>query len=150
MISPLRKLCHLIGMAAVVGDALLNLTLIWPLAERGLAWSTALSAVVQGSCLAWLIQRRVGRLDWPRLRSTAMRTLIATGVMAGACLMTKALLPFDGSRLQQIGALAGPVVVGGLTYLMAARLLSLSELTWILSGKSSGASTELPDEADIP
>jgi putative peptidoglycan lipid II flippase len=142
-ISPVR-----VGMAAVVGDALLNLTLIWPLAERGLAWSTAFSAVAQGSCLVWMIERRVGRLDWQRLRSTAARTLVATAAMVGGCLVTKALIPFEGSRLQQAGALVAPVAAGIVTYLIAARFLGLSELSWILSRKSADTPRELPDDSE--
>jgi len=129
--SPVR-----VGMMAVVGDLLLNLTLIWPLAERGLAWSTALSAVVQGGCLVWLIQRRVGRLDWPRLRATAARTSVATLLMACTCLVAKEIVPFGEDRLQQTGALVVPVIAGIATYLLAARILGLSELQWILSRRT--------------
>jgi len=142
-ISPVR-----VGMAAVVGDAFLNLTLIWPLAERGLAWSTAFSAVAQGGCLVWMIQRRVGRLDWRRLRSTAARTLIATTAMVGACLAIKALIPFDGSRLQQVGALVGPVATGIVAYLIAAHFLGINELSWILSRKSADTGREIPDDTE--
>jgi len=142
-ISPVR-----VGMAAVVGDALLNLTLIWPLAERGLAWSTAFSAVAQGGCLVWMIERRVGRLDWRRLRSTAARTLVAAAVMVGACLVTKAAIPFEGSRLQQVGALLGPVAVGIVTYLTAARFLGLSELSWIFSRRPFDGAAQISDDTE--
>jgi putative peptidoglycan lipid II flippase len=139
-ISPVR-----VGMAAVVGDAILNLTLIWPLAERGLAWSTALSAVLQGSCLVWLIQRRIGRLDWARIRKTTVRALGATTVMVVTCLVTTSLIPTDRTTWRQVIALAGPVAVGLGTYVAAARLLGLVELSWLLS-RSIAEPSDAPDD----
>ena len=65
----------------MAGDTALNLSLIWPFAERGLAWSTSISAVTQMSCLVWLIQRRVGRLDWRALSQTIALLVPALGVL---------------------------------------------------------------------
>ncbi|MSR57161.1 MAG: murein biosynthesis integral membrane protein MurJ [Planctomycetaceae bacterium] len=127
-LSPMR-----VGMWAVLGDLILNLTLIWPLAERGLAFSTALSAVAQMSCLIVLLQRRVGRLDWPRLRGTAIRAVVATAAMAAACLGSMQIFPFDENRASQILGLVVPVVVSFVVYLAAARLLRMEEIGWLFS-----------------
>ena len=80
-----RRIPLLLGLAAVGLDLMMNLSLIWPWAERGLAASTALSASAQFACLAWLIQTRVGRLDWQRLAITGAKALLATGAMAAVC-----------------------------------------------------------------
>lgn len=127
-IAPLR-----VGLWAVACDTILNLTLIWPLAERGLAWSTALSATGQMICLVWLIQRRVGRLNWRRLMATAARTVLATGLMSACSLGAMLLFPFDDGRWQQILSVFGPVTLGIASFLAAARLVGLVELNWLLS-----------------
>lgn len=127
-LAPLR-----IGLSAVVCDTILNLTLIWPLAERGLAWSTALSATGQMLCLVWLIERRLGRLDWKPLRSTALRTILATGLMVASCRGAMVLFPFGAAHWQQVVSVLGPVTLGIVTYITAARLLGLVELNWLLS-----------------
>jgi putative peptidoglycan lipid II flippase len=136
--SPLR-----IGLWAVLWDTILNLTLIWPLAERGLAWSTAFSAIGQMSLLVWLIQRRVGRLDWPSLWRTSARTALATTLMAAAVLGTMRLVPYGVGHLEQIGAAILPVSAGVVVYLLAARLAGLVEIGWLLSRHG-------PEPADAP
>jgi putative peptidoglycan lipid II flippase len=126
--APLR-----VGLWAVACDTILNLTLIWPLAERGLACSTALSATGQIFCLVWLIQRRVGQLDWRRLMATAARTVLATGLMSACCAGAMLLLPFGDGRWQQILSVFGPVTLGIASFFAAARLTGLVELNWLLS-----------------
>src|SRR4029077_4444684 len=76
-----RKVPVQVGLIAVVLDLSLNFSLIWPWAERGLAASTAISAAVQGALFAWMIQWRVGRLDWRRLFATGGKALFATSAM---------------------------------------------------------------------
>src|SRR5262249_22515878 len=83
-----RRLPVIVGMGAGGLDLALNLSLIWPFAERGLAASTALSAAIQVMCLAWLIQTRIGRLDWARLATTTLKTGLATGAMSAVCLVS--------------------------------------------------------------
>jgi putative peptidoglycan lipid II flippase len=139
-LSPVR-----VGMCAVFFDALLNLTLIWPLAERGLAWSTAFSAAVQFGTLAWLLQGHVGQLDWRKLAVTMARTLAATAAMAAGCLTAIRFFPFDDNPLQQMLSLIVPVGTGIVVYLAAARLVKLDEPGWLLA-------RSLPDDegTEIP
>lgn len=121
-LAPMR-----VGLWAVGFDTILNLTLIWPLAERGLAYSTALSAAGQLACLVWLMQRRLGRFDWPRLGRTAMQAALATSLMAAACVGAQALTPEGGDRWSRILALVVPLMTGAVTYFVAARLVGLDE-----------------------
>ena len=76
----------IVGLATLAVDLVLNLLLIWPLGERGLAWSTSLSSVVQVTILLALLQQRFGRFDWRTIAITALRSGIATVVMALVCL----------------------------------------------------------------
>ncbi len=47
-----------VAVAAVFLNLALNLTLVWPLGAAGMAWATAVSAVVQTIALAWILRRR--------------------------------------------------------------------------------------------
>ena len=73
-----------IGVTVVGLNLLLNMTLIWILAEAGLALATAISASVQAVLLAIVLSRRWTPLDWRGLAATLMRSVLATGVMTVA------------------------------------------------------------------
>lgn len=68
------------GMVAL--NLTLNLTLIWPLAESGIAAATVVSAAVQLAILAALFTRRQSRLDFAALGRTALVAVLATALMA--------------------------------------------------------------------
>jgi putative peptidoglycan lipid II flippase len=121
-----------LGLCAVGLDLALNLSLIWPLAERGLALSTAISASLQVALLAWLIQGRVGRLDWAHIGATAARALVATGAMSAACLSALWLIPSGSSTAGETAALAIPILLAVVTYFAVARWLGLEELGLLL------------------
>ncbi len=76
-LTPLR-----VGMLAVGLNLSLNLTLIWPMAESGLALATAIAAVFQLAALLAILARRTLPVAWRTLAATALRTILATGVMA--------------------------------------------------------------------
>jgi hypothetical protein len=83
-----------------------------------------------------MIQRRVGRLEWKPLRSTALRTVAATAVMSASCVAAGALIgPGDG-HWHKLAASLVPVSVGILTYLAAARLIGLEEPQWLLARRA--------------
>ena len=127
-----------LGLCTVGLDLALNLSLIWPLAERGLALSTAISASLQVAYLAWLIQGRVGRLDWGHIGATAARALAATGVMSAVCLAALWLIPPASSALGQAAALAIPILLGMITYFAVARWLGLEELGMLFKKETGG------------
>lgn len=121
-----------VGLWAVACDTILNLTLIWPLAERGLAYSTALSATGQVLCLVWLIQRRLGSFDWLQLGKTTAQTALATGVMAAACLGAIWLIPTGNDHWGKAASALIPVAVAIVAFLVASRVVGLVELGWLL------------------
>jgi len=71
-----------VAVVAAVGNFGLNLLLLWPMAERGLALATALSAFAQFAVLALLVSRRLAHLQTRAILVTTGRTLVATAVMA--------------------------------------------------------------------
>jgi len=123
-----RRIPVILGLSAVALDLTLNLSLVWPLAERGLAASTAISASIQVVCLAWLIQKRVGRLDWLQLATTGAKALLATAVMSAVCRATLEYIP-AGKRSPGEGvSLVIAISLALLTYFGVARWLAIEEL----------------------
>jgi len=128
-----------IGLAALVANLFLNLTLIWPLGGRGVALSTALVSAAQAIATGWSLQRRTGPFDWPAIGSTFRRTLLATAVMSVTCLtLTVVLPPGDGWLLR--GARLGlPLSAGGIVFLITARLAGLQEPLQLLGARRRDA-----------
>lgn len=118
-----------VGLAAILLNLILNFTLIWPLGGPGLALSTALAAMLQVSVVAWYLQDRIGRLGWHDLMQTAVRVLVATALMAGACLLTFAMLTAeDATVVARLVRVVFPLAVAVGTYFAAAWLLGISDL----------------------
>jgi putative peptidoglycan lipid II flippase len=128
-----------------------NLILVWPLAEGGLALATVLSAVFQTAVLARLLGRRSAHLDWRAVASSTGRTLLATAAMGAvvyaAVYWAAPLLPLAGRRLYAVQCFGG-VAVGALVFVVAARLLRMSELADLLTRSASGPDDGEPPPAD--
>jgi putative peptidoglycan lipid II flippase len=120
-------------MAVVALNLLVNLILVWPLAELGLAISTALAAALQTGLLALTFSRAVSRLSWSAL-SAALANSAAASAAMGAVVWAVALVldvGAAGSRPAVSLQLAGMIAAGVVVYLLAARLLGMPEL-WLL------------------
>ena len=125
-VTPLR-----IGFLGIVVDLTMNLTLIWPWGALGLALSTALSAILQFALIAWLVQERIGRLDWSSLAQAAGRAATGSGVMGIVCLGVLWILP-DGTGLAaRCATVLIPLVVALAAYFSMAWWLGMSEI-WLL------------------
>ena len=126
-----------IALAVVCLNLALNCTLIWtPLREAGLAWSTAICAVIQAALLFTLLRRRLGHiLDAPVLGSW-LKSALATALMAAALLLVSSILPtgpeIPPSWTQALGTLAALVTTGALVFAVAAGALRMPELAWAL------------------
>jgi putative peptidoglycan lipid II flippase len=125
-ITPLR-----VGLAAVVLNVILNLTLIWIFGGVGLALSTTMVATIQCLTTAWLMQQRIGRLDGRQIGLSLIKTAIATVALAITCwtageLLRKSSIPFG--RAANLGI---PLCAGLAVYLAAAWLVRLEE-PWLL------------------
>jgi putative peptidoglycan lipid II flippase len=124
-VTPLRVAMLVVGL-----NLLLNCLLIWtPLREAGLAWSTALSAVVQVLLLLRCARRHASPIDGAVLRSW-LRTALATALMAAGVLLLRALLPEPQSWAESLGWLLGTVGCGVAVVAAAALLLRMPELRW--------------------
>lgn len=123
-----------IGAWMVALNLTLNLLLVWPLAEAGLAVATATSAALQVILLMLIFSRRCSPLDWPVLGQTLLRALVASAVMlaVGYPLLSQlADGPELTTRLMRVGL---PLAACLVAYTVAYILLRGPELR-MLTGK---------------
>ncbi|MFM8640519.1 MAG: murein biosynthesis integral membrane protein MurJ [Planctomycetota bacterium] len=121
----------------------LNLTLIWtPLRVGGLALSTAVCAVIQIAIMTRLMHRRMGALagtDVPivdrETRAAFARTVAASAAMAAVTWPVTIAFRDEDTWLWSVGASLVFAGVGAVTYVAAARLLRMPELSWALRGR---------------
>ena len=132
-----------IALCMVGVNLALNLALVGPLEERGLALATAISATLQTVWLAWKLRRTLPEIEWRRIASGAARSLLAAAAMAAVLLFVLPSTPAPITGwMQALPYLAGLVATGVLTYLLVARLLRMDELHGLLrNGASSNNSS---------
>ena len=123
-----------IAVKMVVLNLILNLTLIWtPLRTSGLAWSTAICAVLQTGLLLQAVRHHVQEpIDAGVRRSMLTSLMLAIVMGAGVFTVLSMLDAPDGfwPRLLHIGLL---VAVGTIIYGGGAILLKMSELRLIFT-----------------
>lgn len=125
----------LVGLAAVGVNLALNLALVWPLAEVGLAISTAIAAGMQVVMLTAILSRGASRLAWDDLLPTLIKGALATLVMAMAVAMCARLAPIDDTLAgtEVAARLAAAIALGVAAYVGSARMLRMSELSVLFS-----------------
>jgi len=125
-----------VTLAFVAINVTLNLILIWPLAEAGLAWSTAICAILQFVTLAIIWRRRhaaPGAIVHRDLARSAAWTLLLTLAMAAAVALTLELLPAPGqTRGFDALRLAAGVGVGAGVFLALSIMVGRPEPRWML------------------
>ena len=123
--------------AWIVGlNLTLNLALIWPLAEAGLAVATSISAAVQVLVMMLIFSRRKGPLGWSALGATAARTVPATLLMAAAGYAALGLIaPADGLT-GELARVLLPLLASVVVYCVTYRLLGGRELSILVKGVS--------------
>ena len=123
-----------IAVATVGCNVALNLILIWPLAHVGLALALSLSAWLQTGLLAFILHRRGHWRADARLKTRAVRTLLATLVMAAALLAgVEGLGPLlAGAMAARITALAILVTGGAVLYGLAAHVFGAARIGQVL------------------
>ena len=124
-----------LSLVTVVLTIILDVTLMWPLAERGLALSASIAAGVQCLLLLWFAHRlHPGEptFDAPTLAGIG-RTLLATAIMAGVLLGVGAVWdhPPIGRWSAHFVRLLADVAIGGIIYLAVASVLLRQELRWL-------------------
>lgn len=120
-----------IGMVAF--NLILNLALIWPLKEAGLALSTSISAALQSAILLRLSRRLCTAPPFDRQTFAALARIAgAAAIMGGLVWLATRLAPPASAwldHLLRLGLLCG---VGGVAFAAAAYVLKCHELGWLL------------------
>ncbi len=124
-----------LGIVAVGVNLALNIVLIWPLAERGLAVATAVAASTQAALLAFALPLGAGRLAWRDLLTTFCKSGIATVLMAAVVIgVDRAFAASaDASRMHSAGQAVLMIAAGVVVYLATARLLGMRELSLLFT-----------------
>ena len=131
-----------VSLVTVAFNLALNLILIWPLKEAGLAWSTAAASILQLAVLSALARRKLA--PEPLLardaRASIMRTTALSLVMGSAVLAVAALLPDPISWVSNAGTLTALIATGAIVFGLGAVLSKAPEFGWLL-GRNSSRST---------
>ncbi|MFO7955766.1 MAG: murein biosynthesis integral membrane protein MurJ [Candidatus Brocadiia bacterium] len=119
--------------AAVAGGMVVlnlaaNLMLVWPMAEAGLATSTAACAAIQVFLLGFLLRREVPLRGLSGLARTTGKTALATATMAAGTSWVLRSLSGRGDLAQLLGGVAA----GGLIFVASAAVLRMEELHSLL------------------
>ncbi len=116
-------------------NLLVELPLVWtPLAEAGMAAGTLASFSVQAVVMLWLLDRRVGGLGLGASIKPIGKMLVATALMAGACLLARhsSLYPSGAGRSVWLGQLGLMVGVGAVVYVIACAAMGMAILDHLL------------------
>lgn len=155
--TPMRVSLAMIGV-----NVALNFTLIWPLKEAGLAWATAVSAIVQ-TLVLWALSTRLLRrigchtvlVDQHVLRGV-LKIFAAALAMGGVVYAVLVFMPprspmvsgvLVSAWIWQLARLLVGTGAGAVAYFVLAKALKVSELSWVLHrGPRGGASADnVPD-----
>lgn len=95
-----------VSMAAMLANAILNITLVQVLGYRGLALGTSLAALLNATCLLVLLHRRLDGIEGRRVAVSLARITAASAVMALAAWGTQGWmethLPGRGVLVQMV------------------------------------------------
>jgi putative peptidoglycan lipid II flippase len=143
-----------VSLVMIAVNVTLNLTLIWipGVRESGLAWSTAISAVLQAVVLGVMCSRMLRtmgaheRMFDGRGMSAMAKVLGASAIMGGLVWITLRVMP-AASPLTMAGGWVPKVVasdwawqvirvaagtgVGGASYLLLSRVMRMAEMKWM-------------------
>jgi len=125
---PARIALYMVGL-----NLLLNLALVGPLQERGLALATSFCAFVQVAWLCRGLKKHIPEIDWRILAGTASRGAIASAAML-VVLVAVELCPASIMEMNNRPAfhLLALVIPGVAAYVAAARWVKIEELDWLL------------------
>jgi putative peptidoglycan lipid II flippase len=128
-----------VGLVAVAINFALNITLIWPLAENGLAIATAIAAGVQVVLLTTTFSRAASRIEWSELSSTLSRCTVAAVAMSVVVFVLQSFVfaVVDITRTRQAIELSLTILAGMIFYLGVTWLWGMPELK-LLIGRGRG------------
>jgi putative peptidoglycan lipid II flippase len=116
-----------IAVGMMFANLALNLTLVWPLREAGLALATAITQTAQAIFLYLALRGKVAIPEERTLLRSAGRVLFAAGLMGTMTYFVASKFPASPHLAGRIAALASPLLVGLITYFAVAYFLKAPE-----------------------
>ena len=131
-VTPLRM-----SVINLVINLLVELPMIWWLGEAGMAVGTLVAFAIQAIWMLWQLDRRIGSLELRRLALPIVKMLVATLLMAAACLGLQRLpiYPRHESRTAWAIQLALLMLVGAAVYIASCKWLGVTVMNQILPGR---------------
>ncbi len=115
--------------ATVVVTIALDLVLIGPMEQSGLALATALGIFINTALTGWMLGRRLPDLSLRRAMDRQARLLVCGVIGAAVAFACNPLIPSDNrSAGATAGALVAKAALAGAAYVIAARFIARPEL----------------------
>jgi putative peptidoglycan lipid II flippase len=107
--------------------------LMGALSHVAIALANSLAAAVQLAVLLYALRAKLGALGLGEVVKSVLRTTLASVAMAAVCVTLSGHVSFrDAGELVRVSSLLGIMLVGGLTFLVGARMLKAPELDELL------------------
>ena len=122
------------GFIAVTINVVLNLILIKPMAHRGLALATSISAIVASILLIYGLKKKIGSFGLMKSVKCGLKALVASIVMGIVVYFLHISLGnnMGSGTLPELITLLVSAGVGALIYLILIYLLKVEELDWVI------------------
>ena len=121
-----------IGAAALLINAILNLILMIPLKSGGIALATALSSTTSFFILLSLLRKKIGPLDYGKLKDSFVRILSSALIMGGVCFWVARALAMEEMGIPERIIQVGAAIISGLgVYILASRLFGVKEIHFL-------------------
>lgn len=120
-----------IGIAALLVNIALNLALMVPMAEAGLAFATSLSAILQMGLLGYFYHRQIAEIDFKEIFTSFLKVCLASTAMGISCwLVYKGLqMAVSGSSLfNQAIQVGGAITFSVLVYIAFCFIFRVREM----------------------
>ena len=123
-----------VSIAAIIFNLIMNLILMIPLRQGGLALATVLSSVMNNTVLLILLHRNGFKLNWQELCSTILKTFLASGAaVAGAMAAIPYLMKLPHSAGGKFTGIMILLCIFGMIYIAASFIVKAAELREFLS-----------------
>jgi putative peptidoglycan lipid II flippase len=126
-----------IAVNAVASYFFRNLLQPYNLGHVGVALATSCVALVNFFALAFLMRKKIDRINGREIMSSFIRIAIASAIMSVVCYFSYNLLAkqlgIEGFTVHLIEAFV-PIILGGITFVVAAKLLKIDELEKVYNG----------------
>lgn len=124
-----------LGLAFLVVNQFLNLSLIWVVGGIGIALGSIITSGLLCLVTLWKLNRHIGPLNWRAISTTLIKGIACTIVMTIACVAAMQFGPAPTDLMTRLISLGIPCVTGAASYWIAAKLTGMTELEEFLLRK---------------